>query len=135
MKALLDRLLQHRIVRFALTGGLATIIHIAVAFSFLHLVAENVLLANITGFSLAFIFSYFAQTILVFKHKINVGNLVRFFVVQFGALMISQGISELFADLNSYIRVLMVVVILPVVTYLIHKFWTFSGNKTSSSHE
>ncbi|MGR5489160.1 GtrA family protein, partial [Vibrio alfacsensis] len=58
----------------------------------------------------------------------------KFFMVQFGALMISQGISELFSDLNSYIRVLVVVVILPVVTYLIHKIWTFSDDKNTAAH-
>ncbi|ASI89269.1 GtrA family protein [Vibrio mediterranei] len=134
MRALLDKLLQYRIVRFALTGGMATAIHIAVAFSYLHIVQDSVLFANIAGFSIAFIFSYFAQTILVFKHKVNWGNAAKFFMVQFGALMISQGVSELFSDLNSYIRVLVVVVILPVVTYLIHKIWTFSDDKNTAAH-
>ncbi|MFA0438422.1 polysaccharide synthesis protein GtrA [Vibrio sp. 10N.286.49.C2] len=123
---MLDKLLSIRIVRFALTGGLSTAIHISVAFLFLHFVQDNVLLANICGFSLAFIFSYFAQTILVFKNKVNWGNAARFFIVQFGALLVSQGISELFSDLNSYVRVLMVVIILPIVTYVVHKLWTFS---------
>ncbi|MCL9775444.1 GtrA family protein [Vibrio methylphosphonaticus] len=131
MRSLLDRLLQYRIVRFALTGGMATAIHLVVAFSFLHLIRDNVLLANIAGFSLAFIFSYFAQTLIVFKNKVNWGNALRFFMVQFGALLVSQGISELFSDLNSYVRVVMVVVILPIVTYVIHKVWTFS-DKTAA---
>ncbi|MGF1751224.1 GtrA family protein [Vibrio cionasavignyae] len=126
MRSLLDRLLQYRIVRFALTGGMATAIHLVVAFSFLHLIQDNVLFANIAGFSLAFIFSYFAQTLIVFKNKVNWGNALRFFMVQFGALLVSQGISELFSDLNSYVRVVMVVVILPIVTYVVHKVWTFS---------
>ncbi|MGR5287438.1 GtrA family protein [Vibrio maritimus] len=134
MRALLDRLLQYRLVRFALTGGMATAIHIAVAFSFIHLVKDSVLYANIVGFSIAFVFSYFAQTVLVFRHKVNLGNALRFFMVQFGALMISQAISELFSDWNSYIRILMVVVILPIITYLIHKVWTYSGPSESTPH-
>lgn len=133
MKALIDRLIQYRVVRFALTGGLATAIHIAVAFSFIHLVQDNVLYANVLGFSIAFLFSYFAQTILVFRRSVNISNALRFFMVQFGALMISQGISELFSDWNSYIRVLMVVVILPIITYIIHKMWTYAGSSESTS--
>jgi putative flippase GtrA len=93
-----------------------------------------VLYANIVGFSIAFVFSYFAQTVLVFRHKVNLGNALRFFMVQFGALMISQAISELFSDWNSYIRILMVVVILPIITYLIHKVWTYSGSSESTPH-
>ncbi|WP_394153157.1 GtrA family protein [Vibrio maritimus] len=133
MRALIDRLIQYRVVRFALTGGLATAIHIAVAFSFIHLVQDNVLYANVLGFSIAFLFSYFAQTILVFRRSVNISNALRFFMVQFGALMISQGISELFSDWNSYIRVLMVVVILPIITYIIHKMWTYAGSSESTS--
>ncbi|GAL24193.1 GtrA family protein [Vibrio variabilis] len=123
---LLDRLLQFRLVRFALTGGVATAIHIAVAFVYLHLIQDNVFLANVIGFSLAFIFSYFAQTLLVFKNSVNWGNALRFFIVQFSALLVAQGISEIFSDMNSYLRVIMVVLILPIVTYIIHKVWTFS---------
>ncbi|WP_234494995.1 GtrA family protein [Vibrio maritimus] len=133
MRALIDRLIQYRVIRFALTGGLATAIHIAVAFSFIHLVQDNVLYANVLGFSIAFLFSYFAQTILVFRRSVNISNALRFFMVQFGALMISQGISELFSDWNSYIRVLMVVVILPIITYIIHKMWTYAGSSESTS--
>lgn len=134
MKSMFDRLLEYRLVRFALTGGMATAIHIAVAFSFIHLIKDNVLYANILGFSIAFLFSYFAQTVLVFRQKVNLRNALRFFMVQFGALMISQTISELFSDWNSYIRVLMVVVILPIITYLIHKVWTYSGSSESTPH-
>ncbi|MGV2990249.1 GtrA family protein [Vibrio sp. E150_011] len=131
MSDLLNRLLQYRIVRFGLTGGLATAIHISVAFVFLAYIKDNVFLANICGFTLAFIFSYFAQTVLVFRHKVNWGNAARFFLVQFGSLMAAQGISELFSnvilsDVNSYLRVIIVVFILPIITYVVHKVWTFS---------
>jgi putative flippase GtrA len=129
-----ERLLNYRIVRFALTGGMATAIHIAVAFSFIHLIEDNVLYANILGFSIAFLFSYFAQTVLVFRQPVKLNNALRFFLVQFGALMISQAISELFSDWNSYIRVMMVVVILPIITYLIHKVWTYSDTSKSTPH-
>ncbi len=126
MTALLDRLLQYRIIRFILTGGMATAIHIAVAFLFLRFAQDNVLYANICGFTIAFFFSYFAQTLLVFKHKVNWNNAIKFFAVQFASLMAAQGISEIFSDVNSYARVLIVVVILPVITYIVHKVWTFS---------
>ncbi|WP_240645392.1 GtrA family protein [Vibrio mediterranei] len=131
MSTLIERLLQYRLVRFALTGGIATAIHVGVAFMYLHLMQDNVFVANVFGFSLAFVFSYFSQTLLVFKNRVNFGNALRFFIVQFGALLVAQGISELFSDLNSYLRVIMVVFILPIVTYIIHKVWTFSDNQPS----
>ena len=131
MTALLNRLLQYRIVRFILTGGAATAIHITVAFTFLRFIQDSVFVANVIGFTIAFFFSYFAQTLIVFKQKVKWGNAVRFFAVQFASLMVAQGISELFPDVNSYIRVLMVVVILPIITYIAHKVWTFAEPNNS----
>lgn len=131
MTVLLNRLLQYRIVRFILTGGMATAIHIAVAFLFLHFIQDNVLYANICGFTIAFFFSYFAQTLIVFQRKVNWGNAIRFFAVQFASLLAAQGISELFSSVNSYARVLIVVVILPIITYVVHKVWTFSEHQNS----
>ncbi len=130
MTNLLDRLLQFRIVRFALTGGLATAIHVSVAFLFLHFIKENVFLANVLGFSLAFIFSYFAQTLLVFKNRVNWGNALRFFIVQFGALLVAQGISEIFSDLNSYLRVIMVVLVLLSLPILSTRCGPFQHHNT-----
>ncbi|MCW8348059.1 GtrA family protein [Vibrio sp. ZSDZ65] len=126
MMVTLERLLEYRIVRFALSGGIATAIHIVVAFLYLHFIQDSVFFANVIGFCLAFIFSYLSQTLLVFKQNVNWSNATRFFVVQFGSLMLAQGLSELISDLNSYIRVIVVVLILPVITYIIHKLWTFS---------
>lgn len=128
MTELINRLIQIRVIRYILTGGIATAVHIAVAFTVLRFIADHVFLANVCGFTLAFIFSYLMQTLFVFRHQLKVKNALRFFSVQFGALLASQLISELFSDTNSYLRVLMVVVILPVITYIIHKLWTFSHN-------
>ena len=127
MKTQTDKLLKIRIVRFALTGGLATAIHIGVAFLCLHFIKDSVFYANVMGFSVAFGFSYIAQSLLVFKRPIRLMSAVKFFAVQFSALMASQLISESFSDLNSYLRVVMVVVILPIITYIVHKLWTFSS--------
>jgi hypothetical protein len=49
--------------------------------------------------------------------------------------MAAQGISELFSDVNSYIRVLIVVVILPIITYLVHKVWTFSESNDAATNK
>lgn len=134
MRHYLDKLLQFRIVRFGLTGGMAACIHISIAFLFLHFIADNVFIANLSGFGCAFIFSYIAQSLIVFKSPIALKNALRFFAVQFSALLLSQLLSELFADINSYIRIVVIVFIIPMITYLIHRVWTFShSNKPDYS--
>lgn len=123
---LTEKLLQIRLVRFALTGGLATMVHIIVAFLCLHSLQATVFVANIAGFISAFLFSYLLQSLFVFRKKLSLSNALRFFMVQFCALLVAQLISELFQDTNSYLRVLLVVFMIPAVTYIIHKFWTYS---------
>lgn len=129
---LVDKLLAHRIVRFALTGGLATLTHIVVAFALLHFFSACVFYANLTGFACAFGLSYLMQSLFVFRKTLSLKNLVRFFTVQFSALLVSQLISELLQGANDYLRVLLVVFMIPLVTYLIHRFWTYSQPSTST---
>lgn len=126
---LLDKLFTFRLVRFGLTGGLATAIHVVVAFAVIHFVYDHALTANVLGFLFAFSFSYIAQTLYVFKKRVNWTNALRFFLVQFGALLLSQAVSNFVPESNSYINVLIVVCILPVITYLIHKVWTYSDRQ------
>lgn len=129
---LVDKLLAHRIVRFALTGGLATLTHIVVAFALLHFFSARVFYANLTGFACAFGLSYLMQSLFVFRKTLSLKNLVRFFTVQFSALLVSQLISELLQGTNDYLRVLLVVFMIPLVTYLIHRFWTYNQPSTST---
>ncbi|RXJ73501.1 polysaccharide synthesis protein GtrA [Veronia nyctiphanis] len=125
MKKTLNKLLEIRVIRYGLTGGLATFTHVAIAFSMLHFFTPSVFLANVVGFCCAFILSYLMQSLFVFQHALTLKNAQRFFIVQFAALLTAQLISELFRDTNSYLRVLLVVLLLPAITYLIHRFWTY----------
>lgn len=129
---------QYRIIRFICTGGLATLTHISVAFAVLNFITAPVWLANLIGFSCAFGVSYLLQTQFVFQKSLSWKNLTRFFIVQFSALLISQLVSEILADTNPYLRVLWVVGMIPIITYLIHRIWTFqeqSNFKSRNTHE
>ncbi|CZF84453.1 GtrA-like protein [Grimontia celer] len=133
MKARLDNLLSLRIVRFGLTGGVATLTHIVVAFGLLHFFASTVFIANLFGFLCAFGLSYLMQSVFVFRRRLSLQNAWRFFIVQFSALMISQLISELFSGINEYLRVLLVVFLIPMVTYIIHKTWTYKDTDNTEN--
>ncbi len=118
-------LLGYRLIRFFVTGALATLTHLLIAFSILYFTHFSVWLANLIGFLCAFCLSYLMQTLFVFKKKLSLPNLSRFFIVQFSALLCSQGLSELIGTTNHYLQVIIVVITLPLITYLIHKIWTF----------
>lgn len=121
-----EALFQHRIVRFIFSGGIATLTHIGIAFTMLHFASASAFIANVVGFAVAFSVSYILQSIFVFQRSLSSKNVKRFFVVQFAALLISQVISGALQEDNPYLKVLFVVFLIPLVTYLIHKFWTFS---------
>lgn len=116
---------NHRILRFAMVGGIATSTHIMVAFLFLSLFKNQVFLANLGGFSCAFGISYFLQSRFVFQKKTSWHNATRFLLVQLSGLLIAQAISQTLSGYNPYLRVLFVVVLIPLVTYFIHKVWTY----------
>lgn len=123
---LIQRLLDIPIIRYGLTSSGATVIHLLVAFSLLRWLNAAVLSANLVGFCCAFGFSYLIQSVWVFHRDIAWRNAAKFFTVQTGALLMAQLITALMPVENSYLHVILVVMILPFITFVTHKFWTFS---------
>ncbi len=118
-----------KLFKYGLIGGIATLIHIGVASLYLYMVGDSLFLSNVAGFLVAYVFSYIMQSLFVFEHAISWRKAARYFVVQFGSLLTAIMISNMFYMLNSYLKTFLVVVFMPFVTFLIHKFWTFKGEK------
>ncbi|MEE1676039.1 GtrA family protein [Agarivorans aestuarii] len=131
MSNLITRLFSLRIARYGLTGGIATAIHFFLALAVLEYWPQAFALANFIGFSLAFIFSYLLQTCWVFQHQPSLNNALRFFVVQLGALAISVYLSSQLSTFPNFIKVVVVILMLPAITFVIHRFWTYSQTERS----
>ena len=125
IKNLFLKLSNYQILRYGLVGGISTLIHISAAFLYLYFVKADVLIANTVGFCVAFIFSYTIQSLFVFKHKLKISKTFKYFLVQLGALIIAYFASNILRLENSYIHTLVISFLLPLVTFFIHKFWTF----------
>lgn len=121
----IKNLFQYKILRYAFIGGISTLIHIAVASSYIYFIDNSILQSNILGFLVAYIFSYLVQSKLVFEHTISIEKAIKYFIVQFSSLLLAILASEIFDSYNSYLRTLIVAVLLPFITFVIHKFWTF----------
>jgi putative flippase GtrA len=119
------KLFSYKIVRYGIVGGISTGIHIGVASLYIYFVNSSLLQSNIIGFIIAYIFSYLMQSKHVFGHEISFSKAVKYFIVQFGSLLISIMLSGLFEGYNSYIKTILVVGFMPLVTFIVHKFWTF----------
>jgi len=125
IKKLFLKLSNFQIVKYGLVGVISTIIHLSISFSYLYFIDKNVLLANIIAFSVAFIFSYTVQSIVVFKHKLQVSKVLKYFLVQFTSLLIAFFLSDVLVLKNSYIQTLVITFLLPIITFFTHKLWTF----------
>lgn len=124
---MIRKIASYKIVRYGLIGGLSTLIHITMAFLYIYLVNDSIIVSNIIGFLCAFGFSYLLQSKLVFQHTISYKKALKYFLVQSLALSLSIGISNFAPLSNAYLGVILVVIMLPVITYFIHKTWTFSS--------
>ena len=118
-------LISYKITRYAIIGVIATVIHLVVAAIYIRYIHDDLLFSNIIGFTLAHIFSYFMQSKHVFEHEPSVTKASKYFIVQFGALLISIFISDTLDEFNTYIKTIIVLFIMPVITFTTHKLWTF----------
>lgn len=88
-------------------------------------VGASVLLANSCAFLIAFMFSYVFQSKYVFQAAFHWQKFMRFFAVQSGAFMLAYMLSTWFRLDNQYIQTLLIVAVIPLISFVIHKLWTF----------
>lgn len=114
-----------KIIKYFFIGGISTLVHIIVASLYIYFIDDNLFISNILGFLIAYIFSYTVQSKYVFQHAISKSKAIKYFVVQFSALLFSVVASDMFVSFNSYIKTIFVIIIMPLITYTTHKTWTF----------
>ena len=122
---MIEYLLSHKLIRYALIGGVSTLIHIGGASVYIYLINSSLLQSNIVGFLIAYTFSYTIQSKFVFEAKISRDKAIRYFIVQILALLVAIALSDILSSYNSYIKSIIVALLLPLVTFFVHKFWTF----------
>ena len=125
INAMISKLYHNKLIRYAVIGSTSTLIHLSIAFLWLYGMNESLLFANMVGFTIAFLFSYTVQSRYVFLHSLSFSKAFRYFIVQFGALLASLFLSNILVGYNSYIKTVIVVILLPFTTFVIHKIWTF----------
>ena len=114
-----------QLAKYGFFGVIATLVHLLSAWVIIYFFEVSVFVANTLAFFIAFIFSYIFQTIYVFNTTFHFKKFIKFFLVQYGTFLFSYFISDLFPIQNSYLHTLVIVIIMPLVTFTIHKFWTF----------
>ncbi|RUM75152.1 MAG: GtrA family protein [Sulfurovum sp.] len=119
------KLFSFKIIRYALIGAIATIIHLSVSTFYIAKIDNTLFVSNVLGFLISYIFSYVMQSKMVFEHAINVEKAIKYFIVQFSSLLLSVFLSDIASEYNNYLKTVMVIIMMPIMTFFIHKMWTF----------
>ena len=115
--------------RYCVVGIVSTGIHVTAAILFIYFIKQALFLSNIFGFSWAYLFSYIAQSKFVFHSNLSLIKSIKYFFVQLLPLFFAISLSNMAEDLNLYLKVLLVAIILPLITFFIHKIWTFAEHE------
>ena len=114
-----------QLAKYGFFGVIATLVHLLTAWAIIYFFSASVFIANTFAFFTAFIFSYIFQTLYVFNTHFHIKRFMKFFLVQYGTFLASYLLSDVFVIQNGYLHTLLIVAIMPLITFVIHKFWTF----------
>jgi len=115
------------IIRYGLVGLFSTLIHLSIAFLLIYISTINIVLINSIAFSIALLFSYICNLKIVFKLKFCKENFLKFVIVSlitFSIIIIVSYFGEKY-NLNPYLIVVIITIIIPLLTFFLHKSWTF----------
>ena len=113
--------------RFAVTGLLATGVHVAVAALLIELAQRSPPFANGAAFLVATAFSYALNTLWSFEASPGARSLARFAVVSCVGWTLAVLLSTLAERLGLHylLGIGLVVTGVPPVTFLLHRYWTY----------
>lgn len=116
-----------KFVRFGITGGMTTVVHVVVAMLCVSALGWAPVTANGTAFVVANLFSYLVHTYWSFSYSPAIQNLQRFIVVSLAGLGCSVLIAWAvqFAGWHYLYGTGLTVLVLPVGSFLMHNFWTY----------
>ena len=124
-KGKIVKLFSHKIFRYIFVGGISTMIHMGISAFYIAKIDDTLFMANLLGFLISYVFSYTAQSKMVFGHTLSIEKAIKYFIVQFASLLLSVFISEITSDYNNYFKTVIVIGMMPIMTFFMHKLWTF----------
>jgi putative flippase GtrA len=122
-----NKAVAQRIVRFGITGCVATAIHICVAYAWMQLESPSSSIANAAAYAVATVFTYLTHTLWSFSSQLEAQSLLKFSVVTLAGLAVSAGVAA-YVDWLDYpygYGIALVVVVIPPFNFLVHHFWTY----------
>lgn len=116
-----------RLVRFGVSGVIATGIHVAVATLLIYLLHASQVVANGVAFVIANIGSYLLNTLWSFGATPGRDSYLRFLAVSLLGLMLTLAISAGAEALGAsyWAGLAAILCVVPIVTFVLHRSWTY----------
>jgi putative flippase GtrA len=116
-----------KVVRFGVSGLLATGLHVGVATALIMYLNQSQAFANAVAFVCATCGSCLLHTLWSFSSTLHPRNVARFLVVSMGGLMLSAVVAHLSQEggASPWVGVALVQAIVPPYTFIAHRFWTY----------
>jgi putative flippase GtrA len=122
-----------QLAKFGLVGITATAVHSSVATSLLYFFDADLVVANLAGYFSAVSISYLGNALFVFRSRPSRKTLYRFSIVSafsFFLVLTFARASQMF-DLNKYLSVLLIAILVPITSFILHRYWTFFDRTNS----
>ena len=128
MKFHVDTLVQF--IKFSGIGIINTLIHIAITVVLVEIYQVNPVAANCFAFINANMFSYWANSRWSFSSDMSTQRFFKFFAVSIMGLLLTAGVTSVaqYYGLHYLIGMAVLFCLLPLVTFLSHRYWTFAEN-------
>ncbi len=115
-----------QIVRFFFSGGISTLVYIAITSLLVTHTDQPIFFSHTFGFLVAYLTSFVLHLKYVFLSEFGFTKLTLHFLVQLGAFLISIYFASIIMLENVYYEIILISISIPTVTFFVHKIWTFS---------
>lgn len=125
----LDKKTWKEIVTFSAIGVSNVAAYLFVASFFMYLTELNLSLVNGLAYLLSSGYSFCLNAIFTFKQAFELMRLVKFLTASLLLSLIASVITTiiLFLEFQYWISVMVVIFGMPLLSFFIHKYWTFKG--------
>ena len=125
-----DKKIWKEMITFSLIGLSNVGIYLLLVSFFIYLTELNLSFINGLAYLLSALYSFYLNTIFTFKQALNKLKLIKFLTASLFLSLLASVITAiiLFFEFQYWISVIVVIFGLPILSFLIHKRWSFGAS-------